>query len=142
MLIKTDCRRVIGMWSSELIALKQCHKGESPLSSPNKGTEQHGSKVSSQIPQGRLCFCKTDQLCQVLLFWIFCSFGVPPQTYNAVLASSFQQEQQALFAFNFQFGVFKFFFFLKGHWGEGQGIKQYLIVLNKIMNKYMSNWCL
>lgn len=51
-------------------ALKQYYSGQNPLSSPNKGTEEHCSKVSSQIPQGRLCFCKTDQLYQFVFFFL------------------------------------------------------------------------
>lgn len=44
-----------------LTQVGQCEntRGETLLPSPNKGTEEHCGKVSSQIPQGRHYFEKT-----------------------------------------------------------------------------------
>lgn len=69
MLIKTHWRTV-AMLRAGWLAMKQFDK-ESPLSFPNTGTGKHINKVSSQITQGRLCFCKTDQLCQTILHYIW-----------------------------------------------------------------------
>lgn len=49
----SNCRRIKNdSWS----VLKHCDSRERLQSNPRKRTEQHDSKVSSQIPQGRLCF--------------------------------------------------------------------------------------
>lgn len=63
--------RTVAMLKAGWLAMKQFDKGESPLSFPNTGTGKHINKVSSQITQGRLCFCKTDQLCQTILYYIW-----------------------------------------------------------------------
>lgn len=63
--------RTVAMLRAGWLARKQFDKGESPLSFPNTGTGKHINKVSSQITQGRLCFCKTDQLCQTILYYIW-----------------------------------------------------------------------
>lgn len=68
-LMKTHWR-IVAMLRASWLAMKQIDKGESPLSFPNTGTGKHINKVSSQITQGRLCFCKTDQLCLTILYYI------------------------------------------------------------------------
>lgn len=70
MLIKTNWR-IVAMLRAGWLAMKQISKRESPLSFPSTGTGKHVNKVSSQITQGRLCFCKTDQLCQAILDYIW-----------------------------------------------------------------------
>lgn len=69
MLTKTHWR-IAAMLRAGWLAMKQIYK-ESPLSFPTTGTGKHINKVSSQITQGRLCFCKTDQLCQTILYYIW-----------------------------------------------------------------------
>lgn len=66
MLIKTQWK-IVAMLRAVWLAMKQIYERESPLSFPATETGKHVNKVSSQITQGRLCFCKTDQLCQTFI---------------------------------------------------------------------------
>lgn len=63
-----------------LTQVGQCEntRGETLLASPNRGTEEHCIKVSSQIPQGRLYFEKTGQFvfyCSTFHLQLFVVFG-------------------------------------------------------------------
>lgn len=108
--------------------------GESPSSSPNTGTEEHGSKVSSQIPQGRLCFWKTDQL----------YFFFPNSGFSVVLGASSDQSGDLVLLFQLRPVPFLMWswFYWKGALGYGSGDKTISHLPTYKTEWNMSNWCL